>query len=89
MGADFKFEVDSATGYLDNAVTALRNMAEGLEQNMLIAKKENLRPFPEWVLDQCCGIFVIIRELDRIAEDLKTAVTWEYGKDRSENCDQG
>lgn len=84
MTGDFRFEVDGVAGYLDNAVTALRIMTEGLEHDMLIAKKEKLRPFPEWVLDQCCGLFVIVRELDRIADDLKEAVTREYEKDRSE-----
>lgn len=80
MEFDLKFEVDGATAYLDDAVTALRIMAEGLEHDMQMAKKENLRPFPEWVLDQCCGLFVIVHELDRIAEDLKAAVTKEYEK---------
>lgn len=78
MEFDLKFEVDGMTGYLDNAVTALRIMVEGLEHDMLLAKAENLRPFPEWVLDQCCGLFVIVRELDRITDELKAVVTKEY-----------
>ncbi len=84
MEFDLKFEVDEMTGYLDNAVTALRIMVEGLDHDMLMAKKDNLRPFPEWVLDQCCGLFVVVRELDRITEDLKAAVTKEYRSGKGE-----
>ena len=84
MSVDLKFEVDGATAYLDDAAKTLRIMTEELESEMLIARKNDFRPVPEWILDRCCGFSIIARELDRITDELKAAVGKEYRSGKGE-----
>lgn len=84
MSVDLKFEVDGATSYLYDAAKTLRIMTEELESEMLIARKNDFRPFPEWILDRCCGFSIVARELDRITDELKAAVEKEYRSGKGE-----
>ncbi|WP_209342712.1 hypothetical protein [Flavonifractor sp. AGMB03687] len=84
MSVDLKFEMDGATVYLDDAVKTLRIMTEALECEMLAAQRNDFRPIPEWILERCCGFSIIVRELDRITDELKAAVTKEYRSGKGE-----
>lgn len=84
LSFDFKLEVDCTSVYLENVTKTLRIVTEDLECEMLTAQREHLPAFPERVLELCCGFSVVIRELDRITDELKEAVVKEYQAGESE-----
>ena len=80
MTFDFLHEVDCETAYMDAATKTLHILAEDMECEMLALQKAGCPASPEWILERCCGFTVIVRELERITDELNAAVTREFQK---------
>lgn len=90
MNYELESAMEDVSAYLDGAAKTLRIMTEELECEMLAIEKYDAGPVPKWILERCCGFSVIVRELDRITDDLNAAITKEYQKKTgAEDSDKG
>lgn len=78
----FKFdlldETEGQVAYLDNACKALRLVTEDLDRVIHGWMKDPINYPMDWVLGYCSSYYVVLREIERIHDDLAAAVTKEY-----------
>ncbi len=75
---DFLFIAESQAAYLDDSVKTLRIIVDGLTRGLLAWKKEESGYPIDWAIEYCSGFFVLLRDLERIHDELNAAVDQEF-----------
>lgn len=73
--------LDSAecqVGYLENSVIMLRLLTDDLTHELIAWNAGQANGPINWAIERCSGLFVLLRELERIQADLAAAVAQEY-----------
>lgn len=79
-GKVFDFDLESQRAFLSCAISDLFLIQTVMGQN-LIAQAEGQNPHALSMLDQCCEAMTpVIHELDRIQEEMDTAINAAYKK---------
>lgn len=71
-------DLESMSLFLSCAIKTFRILREEMEQDLLFQKRTNLYVGPEHLLDCCDAMCTVLRDLDRINEELDAAVDAEY-----------
>ena len=76
---DLLLEAECQAGYLADTVTTLRIVADALFAGLTAWKKvATTSDIADWALECSGGFYVVIRDLERIHDDLDAAVTQKY-----------
>lgn len=75
---DFLFVVECQLSYLLGATTTLGIIADDLVRELVAIKKRSEPNTADFALDCCDGIYVTLRDLQRIQEDLNAAVNLKH-----------
>ncbi len=71
-------DLETVSLYLSSAIKTFRILREEMEQDLLFQKRTNLYLGPEHLLDCCDAMCTVLRDLDRINEELDAVVDVEY-----------
>ena len=82
-------EAESQVAYLDNACKTLRLAAEDMDKTIRGWMREPVSYPVDWVLDYCSVFYLVLREMERVRDDLDAAVTKEYVNRRNQNGTSG
>ena len=72
------FGVDSISFFLSSAVKNLRIIHEAMESDLLAQQQSGISLGPEHLLDCCDAMTTVLRDLDRINEELDAIADAEY-----------
>lgn len=75
---DFLFVAECQTCYLDDSVKTLQLVVNELTRGLMAWKKEKSDYPIDWAIEHCSGFFVLLRDLERIHDNLEAAVNQEY-----------
>ena len=78
--ASIQFDVEDAALDLNNAIKAFRIIREEMERNLLAMAQTRLNFGPEHLLDCCDALVTVLRELDRISDEMDAAVDAAHGR---------
>lgn len=71
-------DLESMSLFLSCAIKTFHILREEMERDLLAQRRTNLYLGPEHLLDCCDAMCTVLRDLDRINEELDAAVDAEY-----------
>ena len=85
---DILYEAEQQANYLNRAVMAMDHIVDALTTGLLAWKNGSSDAWTiyvvDWTLEHSNDLFVLLRELERISDDLSAAVTKEFENGRNE-----
>ena len=72
------FELETVSLYLSSAIKNFRILREEMESDLLAQKRSGINLGPEHLMDCCDAMGTVLRELDRINEELDSVVDAVY-----------
>lgn len=72
------FGVDSISLFLSSAIKNLRILHDVMERDLLAQQRSGINQRPEYLLDCCDAMIALLREFDRINEELDIIADAEY-----------
>ena len=87
MTMQFDFDVEGAAIYLSGAIKTFYIIRGEMESNLLAMDRTGLNFGAGHLLDCCDALGTVLRELDRINDEMGAAVDAAYTKKRG--CDHG
>lgn len=72
---NLRFDIEDASMYLSSAIKNLRILKEAMEGDLLAQKRTSIYLGPDHLLDCCDAMCTVLRELDRLNEELEAIVT--------------
>ncbi len=71
-------DLETVSLFLSSAIKTFRILREEMERDLLAQRRTNLYLGPDHLLDCCDAMCTVLRDLDRINEELDAAVDAEY-----------
>ncbi|MEY8316005.1 hypothetical protein AALB19_01660 [Oscillospiraceae bacterium 50-58] len=72
------FELETVSLFLSSAIKNFRILREEMESDLLAQKRSGINLGPEHLMDCCDAMGTVLRELDRINEELDAVVDAAY-----------
>lgn len=77
-----RFDLETVSLFLSGAIKNLRILREEMESDLLAQKRSGINLGPEHLMDCCDAMGTVLRELDRINEELDAVVDAAYNVKR-------
>lgn len=79
-----RFDVEDVSMYLSCAIKNLRTLKNEMEGDLLAQNETSIYLGPDHLLDCCDAMCTVLRELDRLNEELDAIVTAMYQKKKGQ-----